>query len=335
MEMGIYMDDVKVVKNVKFKELKPIDCDDYYKYALMPYWMYAEAIFLSMDIDAFYGKKNDNDDEAVVKYASEYNFRCTLLDRALEINVFDDIGQAHLDRPWLIKFSPIEFTNWAKDNFPSFPPKLLSAVIEHQNKLSKGQLDPLADRADKTLTHYHENDSDIDKELWDKAVNLVVGDRIDNINETDNPKIKNALQNGTKTWPFMIKSVYKALKHISDGCNCISLALEKIILSEMVDELADFSDKQLVASEGTKLAYTVFLRNAHDIPKLKENAVKSAVKLAMSSDSNSKSRIYKKMIKENGNVIKIWDPSWHRIKCEIHPTSSNSAPTKKMSLPQN
>jgi hypothetical protein len=128
--MGIYMDDVKVVKNVKFKELKPIDCDDYYKYTLMPYWKYAEAILLSMDIDAFYGKKIDNDDEAVVKYASEYNFRCTLLDRALEINVFDDIGQAHLDRPWLIKFSPIEFTNWAMENFPSFPPKLYEAVMK-------------------------------------------------------------------------------------------------------------------------------------------------------------------------------------------------------------
>lgn len=32
--MGIYMDDVKVVKNVKFKELKRLDSADYYKYAL-------------------------------------------------------------------------------------------------------------------------------------------------------------------------------------------------------------------------------------------------------------------------------------------------------------
>ena len=176
------------------------------------------------------------------------------------------------------------------------------------------------------MTHNHENDSDIDKKLWTEAVNLVVGNRIDKFNDAKSQKTKNALQNGTKMWPFMIKSVYKSLRYISGDCECISLALEKIILSEMVDELADFSDKQLVACEGTKLASTVFLRNAHDIPKLKENAVKSAVKLAMSSNSNSESRIYKG---------KKWKPEWHSFKCETHPHSSNAAPPKKKSLTQN
>lgn len=168
----------------------------------------------------------------------------------------------------------------------------------------------------------------VDLELWNKSVNLVVSDKIDKFNDAKSIKEKNARQNGTKTWPFEIKSVYKALKNMSNGCKCISLALEKVVLSDMENEPTNFSPDQLNACKETKLAKSTFVNN-NKIPADKEKAVKAAVNLAMSSDSIAITRIYKKSVKENDITKVIWDPKWHKVKCDNHPNSSNTAPTKK------
>lgn len=183
----------------------------------------------------------------------------------------------------------------------------------------------IADSANK----YSDSKTSINIALWKQAVNLVVGNRIERYNNEDNHKSKNAMRNGTKTWPYEIKSVYKTLKYINDDCKCISLALEKIILEEMDNESADFSNEELIACEDSELASTDFLAESHIIPSEHTKSVKESVNLAMSSDPVAITRIYKKWITENGNPKKLWAPSWHQVKCELHPTSSNAAPPKK------
>lgn len=177
----------------------------------------------------------------------------------------------------------------------------------------------IAENTAEISTNNNLNES-FDTKLWLKAVCAVTGDTLEKYVSAEDSKAKYALLTGRKSWPYEIKALYRALKYLASPCKCINIALEKVILSDMENESADYTDEQINASKATKLAATSFMTGPHAIPKGTHTIIKKAVKLAMSTENIAITRIYKG---------KHWDSEWHNVKCPDHLNVSNAAPPKK------
>jgi len=305
------------------RNCKYLDSTDCIFWAKAPYWDHQEAIHLSMGIHPEISGNVATTDEEAERMGADYRRRSDIADRAGYIKQLECLLIPSEDGRSKIVYLPNVFSEWAKKILPSFPQELYEAVLQHpQNdpqKSKEAQVQPKGAAADNTVS-----DSNIDADMWKKAIRLVVADQIEKIDAVDKSHRKNALQKGTPTWPYEIKAVYRSLLHVNSNCKCISLALEKIVLSEMKSETADFTDEQIKACEGTKLEFTRYLTSNHLFPANTESAIKRSVKLAMAAEPTDEPTIASRAYKGS-----TWDTKWHGVKCLEHPESSNAAPKKK------